>query len=195
MNDHELITVLREHRSKVHMTIPVEQIISRGRAVRAWRRIPGLAGALAVVAAAAVTATMLLGPASHQASRQPTVRLAAWTVARLADGNIYVRVRELRDLTALQRRLRADGLPASVIAAGQRNPCQPYPAAAALLTRVFPVSYRLRPPPPDNVIVIRRSALPGNAGVQLSASFRQSPAMNGVAAPVLVYAGPHCTSG
>ena len=40
MNDDELITTLREQRDKVPMNTPVEQIISRGRAVRARRRVP-----------------------------------------------------------------------------------------------------------------------------------------------------------
>jgi hypothetical protein len=53
MNDSELITVLTEQRGKVQMTTPVEQIIGRGHALRVRRRIPGLAGALAVAAAAA----------------------------------------------------------------------------------------------------------------------------------------------
>ena len=45
MNDDELITMLREQRGKVPMNTPVEQIISRGRAVRARRRVPAVAGA------------------------------------------------------------------------------------------------------------------------------------------------------
>jgi hypothetical protein len=44
MNDDELITVLREQRGKVVMTIPVEQIISRGRTVRARRGFCGGGG-------------------------------------------------------------------------------------------------------------------------------------------------------
>ena len=40
MNDNELITVLREQRGKVPMDTPVEQVIRRGRAVRARRRVP-----------------------------------------------------------------------------------------------------------------------------------------------------------
>jgi hypothetical protein len=194
MNDDELITAVREQRNKVHMTTPVEQIVSRGHAVRARRRIPGLAGALAV-AAAAVIAVIMLAPGSHQASRQPAVRLAAWTVVKLGDGNIYVHIRELRDPAALQRRLRAEGLPVSVNFTRQGNSCRPYPAAAPLLNRVFPGSYRLRPPPSADVIVIHPPALPSNAGIQLSASFGQSPAMSGVAAPVLVYASHQCTGG
>ena len=43
MNDDELLTVVREQRAKVTMTVPVEQIIRRGRAVRSRRRASGLA--------------------------------------------------------------------------------------------------------------------------------------------------------
>jgi hypothetical protein len=65
MNDDTLITAVREPFTGVHMNIPVEQIVSRGRAVRARRRIPGMAGALAVAAGAALAVTALL-PAGHQ---------------------------------------------------------------------------------------------------------------------------------
>ena len=45
MNDDELITVLREQRAKSsNRPRSVEQIISRGRAVRARRRVPGWPG-------------------------------------------------------------------------------------------------------------------------------------------------------
>ena len=60
MNDDELITMVREQRTKVPMTVPVEQVISRGRAVRARRQLPGLAAVLAVAAAAVVAVTALL---------------------------------------------------------------------------------------------------------------------------------------
>ena len=73
MNDDELITAVRDQRSKVPMTTPVEQIINRGHAVRARRRIPGLAAALAVVAAAvfAVTALLPAGRPGQPPSRHP----------------------------------------------------------------------------------------------------------------------------
>ena len=102
MNDDELITAVREQRNKVPMTTPVEQIISRGHAVRARRRIPGLAGVLAVVAAAAFAVIALL-PASHPASHQPGAQLAAWTVVKQADGTVSVTIRELRDPAGLQQ--------------------------------------------------------------------------------------------
>ena len=94
MNDDELTTTVCESFTGVHTTTPVEQIVSRGRAVRARRRIPALAGALAVAAGAALAATSLL-PSTHQASPQPTAQLAAWTVTRQTDGAIRVTIREL----------------------------------------------------------------------------------------------------
>jgi hypothetical protein len=63
MNDNELLTAVREQRNKIPMTVPVEQVISRGRRVRARRRVPALAAVLAVAAAAVVAVTSLLpGP-------------------------------------------------------------------------------------------------------------------------------------
>jgi hypothetical protein len=63
MNDNELLTAVREQRNKIPMTVPVEQVISRGRRVRARRRVPALAAALAVTAAAVIAVTSLIaGP-------------------------------------------------------------------------------------------------------------------------------------
>ena len=60
MNDDELITAVREPFTAVHSATPVEQIVSRSRAIRARRRIPGVAGALAVAAGAALAVTAVL---------------------------------------------------------------------------------------------------------------------------------------
>jgi hypothetical protein len=60
MNDNELLTAVREQRNQIPMTVPVEQVISRGRQVRARRRSSALAAALAVTAAAVVAVTSLL---------------------------------------------------------------------------------------------------------------------------------------
>jgi hypothetical protein len=167
MNDAELVTSVRESVAEVHSTTPVEQIVSRGRAVRARRRIPGVAGALAVVAGAALAVTALAPSghqASHQGSHQPTARLAAWTVTKLADGNISVTINQLKDPAGLQSTLRSDGIPASVTFGNQQNPaCQPYPGGTPgsssqpptpllptpLLKRVFPKPYRDLPPQPS----------------------------------------------
>jgi hypothetical protein len=182
MNDDQLITAVKKSVTGVHMHVPTEQIVSRSRAVRARRRIPGLAAALAVVAGTAVAVTALL-PASHQAS----VQLAAWTVARQADGTVSVTIRELRDPAGLQRTLRVDGVPASVTFFGQLpRSCQRYPAGTALINRVFTVRHAGRFP----VMVIHPSALPGGAGVEINPPAQQ-PIIS--VAIGLVRASPQCT--
>jgi hypothetical protein len=197
MNDNELITAVRESVADVHTTTPVERILSRGRVVRARRRIPVVTGALAVAAGTALALTALL-PASHPASRQPRVQLAAWKVTRQPGGNVLVTIRELHDPAGLQAALRADGVPATVTFLSQLNPaCQPWPGAAlhgphtpagdTLFSNVFP------PPPPGavGVIVIRPSALPSGGGVQLAAGF--GPGTNIRIGAGLVQTSPQCT--
>jgi hypothetical protein len=187
MNDGELITALRGQRNTIPMTTPVEQIINRGHAIRARRRIPGLAGALAVVAGAALLVTVLL-PSSHQ----PSAQLAAWTVSKQGDGNISVTIRQLLDPAGLQTKLRADGVLASVTFVDNQNPsCRPYPASQTLWNSVF------LPPPAGAryiVIVIRPSALPSGVGVQIGSGASSSPQQQGgVERPTLVYASRQCT--
>jgi hypothetical protein len=181
MNDDDLITTVRESFTGVHSTTPVEQIVKRSRAVRARQRlIPGGAGALAVVAGAAVAMTALT-PASHQATAQPP----AWTVAKLADGNISVRILQMVDPARLQRVLRADGVPATVTFPRHLNPaCRPYPASKAQLRMVFlprpgprpshshpvrPVHRRgVWPPRPTIAFILDPSALPAGTGVRIA---------------------------
>jgi hypothetical protein len=196
MNDNELMTAVRESFTDVHSRTPVEQIVSRSRAVRARRRIPGAAGALAVVAGAAVAVTALLPGGSHPGKAQ----LAAWTVAKLADGSISVTIRELRDPAGLQAKLRADGVPASVrfipSGRGQPNPCQGYDGSQALQHKVIE---NLRPghrQEQATFLIIHPSALPSGAGVGLQVTggagyvHHTGGGRLGVA---LVQASPACT--
>lgn len=191
MNDDELLTGVREQRGKVPMTVPVEQVISRGRAVRARRRIPGVAGALAAAAGAALAVTALL-PSAHQPAAQP----AGWTVARQADGNIRVTIRELRDPAGLQRTLRADGVPASVTFIGHQNPaCQHYPGKGG--SSPWPIL--LLPGRAEvRVVVIHPaffSALPARAGVLIAAGHHHQTLAKGSREVIvgLVKASPQCT--
>ena len=184
MNDEELMTMVREQRSSVPMTTPVEQIINRGRAVRTRRRIPGIAGALAGAAAAALAVAALL-PAGHQPGRPLPAQLDAWTVVRHADGTVVVTVRQLRDPAGLQRTLRADGVPATVTFFGhQPRACHRYSADQALMNKVFGES---GPP-----LVIHPSALPDGTGVQLSPLHHPTGAPIALAAG-LVHTSPQCT--
>ena len=194
MNDDELITAVREPFTAVHSTTPVEQIVSRSRAIRARRRIPGVAGALAVAAGTALAVTALL-PASHQPSHPARAQLAAWTVVKQADGGIRVTIHELRDPAALQRTLRADGIPASVTFIGQSNPaCQPYGSGGSHLLRsmvtTLPGHGNLR------VLVIHPSAFPAGAGLAIAAGHPgQSPRGGGIELTLgpPVTASPQCT--
>jgi hypothetical protein len=232
MSDSDVLIAVRDRLSGTPLARPpdVDAIMARGRARRNRRLIPGVTGTLALAAGAALAVTAL-APASHeaghqvshQASSQAPVRLTAWTVTRLAGGNISVTIRELKDPAGLQSTLRADGVQASVTFAGQQNAaCQAYPGgtpsvsprpATGLLTRVFPKPYeelsrlpfpqgprRIEPvhgrPPGlptlslnDAVVVINPLALPGNAGVQLSAS----PTGSALMLPQVVYASSQCT--
>jgi hypothetical protein len=194
MNDDELITILREQRDKVPMNTPVEQIISRGRAVRARRRVPVVAGALGAAAAVAIAVSVAL-PASHPASHPasgPRAQLAAWTVDRQADGSIRVTIRELRDPAGLQRTLRADGVPASVTFTDQRNPaCQGYPVSGSQSQRRHLLSSVASFGGGRDVMVIHPTALPSRAGLQIDTLFQHYPGFQvGVG---LVQASPQCT--
>jgi len=218
MNDDELTTMVCESFTGVHTTTPVEEIVSRGRTARARRRIPALAGALAVAAATALAVSSLL-PGTHQAaSPQPAAQLAAWTVTKQAGGIIRVTIRELRNPAGLQSKLRADGVPASVTLIGQENPsCQRYPASPGLLHKVITRTFEVLPTPhqgppasmPDQplslvvVMLIHPSALPSGTGVQLATTFTLLPPVvaNGGVGNVahgdveqgLVYASAQCT--
>lgn len=209
MNDNDLITLVREQRDKVPMTMPVEEIISRGRVVRARRRLPAAAGVLALAAALAVStltqAQHSLQPAGHHpAARQKGTYLAGYTVTQNPNGTITVIIRQMDHAAGLQATLRADGVPASVTLRGKPNPaCRAYPADPALLYRIIHdyqgnlnsrqgANTQLVP-----ALVIRPSAIPPGAGVRIAAtSFKLLPHKIGVVLAYddgLVHASPQCT--
>jgi hypothetical protein len=176
MNDNELSTAVRESVADVHSATPVAQIISRGRAVRARRRIPGVAGALTVTAGTALAVTTLLPaghpglssgrparPADDPGSHPASVRLAAWTVAKQANGDIDVTINQLKDPAGLQATLRADGLPVTVSFSGPTMlsaSCRPYQASGGTLTAVAQLH--------RDYLAIDPSALPSGIGLALS---------------------------
>jgi hypothetical protein len=106
---------------------------------------------MAVTAGAAIAVTALASsghPASKSAhpanqsgppaSHPLTAQLAAWTVAKQANGDIKITIRELSDSSRLQSTLRADGVPANVSSSTQFGPsCQPYPMTQALFTSIY----------------------------------------------------------
>jgi hypothetical protein len=218
MIDDELITVLREQRGKVVMPTPVEQIIRRGHTVRNRRRVPGVAAAVGAAAAAAAAVSVAL-PASHPAAGHPAVsnpgashpagdpgvQLEAWTVTRQAHGVIRVTFRDATDAAGLQRTLRADGIPVSVTFTGQLNPaCRPYSSGSS--QAFWPFGSRtgssggpgFTHDPKDaydtpDALIIRPSALPAGAGLQISTSGTPGAADNFQLQVNLVKASPQCT--
>ena len=163
MNDDELATMLRDSVTGVHADTPVNQIVSRGRAVRARRRIPGVAAAMAGAAGAAL-AVVALVPSSHPANRVPTAQLAAWTVAKHTDGDIYVTINELRD-PAGSATLRTDGLPVNVSFSGPplSTSCQ----ADDLSKDVLRAVAEFKTSDGRTYLVIHPSALPSSVGVSI----------------------------
>jgi hypothetical protein len=151
------------------MNVPAEQIISRSRAVRARRRIPGVAAALAVAAGTALAVTALLPSghpgvlgSGHPGSHHASARLAAWTVAVRANGDIDVTINQLRNPAGLQSTLRADGLPANVtFGSSPSASCRPYATSHDVLSAVFQVHTS----DGSAFLVINPSALPSGTGV------------------------------
>jgi len=192
MHDDDLITMVKESFTDLHATTPMQQILRRGHAVRTRRRIPVLAGTLAVMVGAVLAVTTLL-PGGHQPSTLPA-QLAAWTVTRQADGTIRVIIRELRDPAQLQRQLRADGVPASVTLTGQENPaCRPYPPTPA---GVLSISSELSTSPQSGQVMmfhINPSALPAGTGVQIATNYWPIRGEAALDSAGLVYASPQCT--
>lgn len=164
MNDNELSTMVLDSVAHIHSATPVDQIIGRGRGIRTRRRIPQATVAALTVAAGAVLALTTLQPsgqAGSQAAGHPgSVQLAAWTVARQANGDINITVNQLKDPAGLQATLRADGLPAIVSFTGPKlsAACQGYPASRAELRAVAQFHG-------SGGITVDPSALPAGAGV------------------------------
>jgi len=106
MNDSDTVDIVRDclttakdSLAGVHVNTPLDTIVRNGRARRRRHRLTGLTGAIAVTAgiALAVSALALSGhPASqsgHSASHPLIARLAAWTVAKQANGDITITIR------------------------------------------------------------------------------------------------------
>jgi hypothetical protein len=138
---------------------------------------------------------------SHPASHLAHARLAAWTVTKEADGRIFLKIRELRDPAALQRKLRADGVPASVVfhpgppgelvspwrfLQFKNNPCQEYGGGEGQAQNVVRGGSML------TGMFLYPSAIPNGAGVQIVATRNAG----GPPFPLfewLVQASPQCT--
>jgi hypothetical protein len=160
-----------------------------------------IAGTAGVVMVIGLGVSGVFGSAKHPPSHLAHARLAAWTVAKEADGRIFLKIRELRDPAALQRKLRADGVRASVVfrpgppvevvnpwrfVQFKNNPCQEYGGGEGQAQNVVQGGSAV------TGMFLYPSAIPKGAGVQIVATrnFGGSPL------PLfewLVQASPQCT--
>jgi hypothetical protein len=201
MNDDQLTTAVRQAVGGVHMSVPAEDIIRRARTIRSRRQIPAAAAALTVAAGAALAVTSVAAP-----GHPDPAQLTAWTVARKPGGAVQVAIREMRDPAGLQRRLRADGIPATIRFASQvprpsqlPRPCLYYrlpPRQIARLTwRIFPQSTNASG---QTALTINPSVIPAPVGLWINV---RPPAGHGPEGGVfsadlrLVYASGRCPSG
>jgi hypothetical protein len=172
------LTTAKDSLAGVHMNTTPDAIARSGRARRRWHRLTGLTGAMAVMAGTAIAVTALApsghtaSQSGHPASHPRIAQLAAWTVARQADGDIKVTIRQLSDPSGLQSTLRADGVPANVSSLAQPGPsCRPYPMTQALFERIYQA--QIAAGSGNTILVIHPSALPSGAGVQIGAATGQ----------------------
>jgi hypothetical protein len=162
---------------------------------RSRRQIPAVAAALTAVAGTALTVTSLAAT-GHPAP----IQLAAWTVTTQPRGQISVTIRELRDPAGLQRRLRADGVPATIRFTSQfPRPCQYYRLPARqiflLLSRIFPENTSASG---HTAFTINPPAIPARIGlwINISPPARHGPGRAAFSASwTLVNASGRCQPG
>ena len=165
MNDDEVITAVREQRDKVHSHTSVDQIISRGRTVRARRRIPGAVTALAVAAAGTALALGLTGVlGAAPAGSTDTIRTMAFTLVKHGNGTatLTINPKVLFEPGTLQRDLARDGIRA-MVTTGRFCSSDPAPPGWEKVMS-FPGSPA--DPGPVRAVVINPAAMP--AGTELS---------------------------
>jgi hypothetical protein len=123
MNEHDdVVCQVRDSFSGLHMDLPVEDILARGR-VRQRRRVAGLTGAGAAVGAVVAVTLTLGGPAQTRSGSPPpaspgTAKLAAFSVTSGPGNSTTLMLRKTRqyrlDPGALREALARHGIPALV---------------------------------------------------------------------------------
>jgi hypothetical protein len=181
----------------VHSKTPLDAIVRRGRTMRARRRMLRFTAAVAVVGGLALTAATLLTSGSSQQ------QLTAWSVVAQRNGSVIVTIRQLRDPAGLQRKLRSEGVPATVRFNNQSPPaCLYYRGSPAwifqLTNRIFPQANSAQIQN-GAAFVINTRAIPPGVGLWIEVSApRTSNAGGGLQSisfstgEALVYASGHC---
>jgi hypothetical protein len=137
MNDHDLLTAVKDDFATVRMELSAEMIMADGDSLRRRRRrATGLAAAAVFAAGLGLGVSALIsgasvpgGPAANAGAQHSSRRehgggaaLTAWTVVRQPDGGVAVTIHDLRNIAGLQQRLSALGVRAIVYARVRRLP-------------------------------------------------------------------------
>lgn len=204
MNEPEVITAVKESYAGIHMDVPLDVIVRRGRRLRAQRRLPGLAGVAGTVTALALAVAALVsssGRTTGPGGSTGTEQLTAWTVVSQQDGSVRVALHGayIRDVAGLQDKLRSDGIPARVARIGYlRDPlkvpgCQvfgdwstgPGGISKTLWHKIFYGPHT--GPQSDHAFWVYRSAIPHGLGVLADIYY------DGTYGLYVVKASPQCT--
>jgi hypothetical protein len=151
MNDQELITAVRQSVHEVRMNVPVEQVVSRSRAIRAsgHRRLAAsittvaAAGSVALGLGLSGTPSAALSSGTSTIHGTSTIRTAAFTLTRNANGTDTLTLTEsqMLDPAVLQRALAQDGI-RGLVKTGVycwSSPSAPDPASIGVLSVRLPV--------------------------------------------------------
>jgi hypothetical protein len=163
------------------------------------RRRPAIAGLAGAAGIAALTATAI-----WQLAAAPAAAAAPWSVTRGPHGKLTLAIRELRDPAGLQRRLLADGVPATVRFTGQTpRSCLYYPLSRGqdvrLMDKIFPQTSSTSG---QTAFTIGTAAIPARIGLWITVSPPAAQAAQDrprsaqfSASWTLVYASGHCPPG
>jgi hypothetical protein len=199
VNDIDDVLLQARHAlSGARMETPVEAILAKGRSRRQRRRLVQLSAA---GAAASGCLALALGVAAVAGSGSPalapgTIRTAAFTLAKNADGTTTLALNDgqMFDAAALQKALARDGIPALVQTGVYCTSTAAPPISGVLSTRLRDGSRAAAPghrspAPPVWVTVINPAAMP--AGTELSFTYDHNHNLFGS----LIYTDAHtCTS-
>jgi hypothetical protein len=180
VNDHDLLTAVREDFAAVRMDTSAETILARGSSRRRRRRrtqvLAMAAVTLAVLGLCAAGLTRVGGvpgsPAERGVAQRPSrgdhtggAALAAWTIVKQPDGAIAVTIHDLQNIVGLQQRLNAARVPADVYARVRQLPgCIAFPDTY-LLSAIVTTRAALGP---DAVyFVIHPAAIPQGSTLQV----------------------------
>jgi hypothetical protein len=203
VNDAEVISAVKSSYAEIHMNVPLDAVVRRGKRLRAHRRLPGLAGAAGTVAALALAAAALVpgsGRTTAPGGSTRPERLAAWTLVSQPDGGVRVALRGagVRDVAGLQDKLRSDGIPARVTHIGYLRSALTVPGCHVFGDWGGPggISYALwhkifygphTGQQSNNAFWVYRSAIPHGLGVLVDIYY------DGTFGLYVVKASPECT--